>query len=352
MSPAPSRFGDPGSRARRRDSALLLQPEVGGQSPPDAVDVVRGVPRPIVLHVEELHYESGTLDLVRLPLARLRTAAVPEINLFDAGVLRRLQFGRTHGIRHAVRVGLHQPYQNLALLVGELATGNAYRGPDLGRRIVLGDLGERLVPMRERLLITVQRLDQFLGAIFHFRQRPKPHPGTGLDRGRVSPEQERRRGIDLPAIEREVDRQVMAFEPPPPFARLGGLAEHANEVPVRIPDHRTLLLHVAEDLLETHDRGCLFVALCTRPGLQQRESLLPLLLVQLLEPETFAGRLLLAVLLWRDGPNGPVRALEVKLGLLPKLRRKAGKELVRRFGHLVTRGPLLAGQERDRGEPA
>src|SRR5688572_13369690 len=64
-----------------------LQREIRRQFPPNAVDVVGRVARPIGLHVQELTQERRALDLISVTLPRFRAAAVAEVDLVDARVL-------------------------------------------------------------------------------------------------------------------------------------------------------------------------------------------------------------------------------------------------------------------------
>src|SRR6478735_2440034 len=103
---------------------------------------------------------------------------------------------------------------------------------------------------------------------------------------------------------------MLPLDPTPPFARLGRLAENADEVPVRVAHPRPFLLYGPEDLFQAHDRRRLFVTLRARPRFQECERLFPLLLVQFVKPNALAQRLLVAVLLGGEEPPGPVGVVE------------------------------------------
>src|SRR6266545_1479166 len=96
---------------------------------------------------------------------------------------------------------------------------------------------------------------------------------------------------------------MVPLKAPAPFSGLRRLAEDADEVPVRIADHRPLLLGLLENALQAHDRSGLVVAGLARPGFQKFQRDLLLLVVQLLETQALAGGgARLIVLLRREEP--------------------------------------------------
>src|SRR5689334_6343389 len=101
-------------------------------------------------------------------------------------------------------------------------------------RLALFDLGELLWLPRLLFLLRAERGEEFLRQILSFGQRAmaesRPLAGLTLDKSGIGAEKGRRGSDNLAAIDDEIQRQVMSFDAPAPFAALGGRAENGDEV--------------------------------------------------------------------------------------------------------------------------
>src|SRR5262245_61989694 len=111
----------------------------------------------------------------------------------------------------------------------------------------------------------------------------------------------------------------MPLNAPAPGPRFRRFAEDADEVPAGAADHRTFLLQLGEDALQTHDRHGLIVTLLASAGLEQFQRGLLLIFGKLLERDALAGVLPLLVLLRGEEPAQALRIVEAEGGALFQL---------------------------------
>src|SRR5207253_11108420 len=95
-------------------------PDVSLDSPPGAMDMVRGVLGAVGLNIKELNGKCRSVYPVGSALARLQATGEREVNGVEAGVLGELPFHGGNVRRHAVGVTGHELEKRAFLLFGHL----------------------------------------------------------------------------------------------------------------------------------------------------------------------------------------------------------------------------------------
>ena len=135
---------------------------------------------------------------------------------------------------------------------------------DFGGRL-LGDDGGLL-------LIVVERLQEAERLVLDIAEGAQTFALTLANLAGIGAEKGGRRRDDLAAVDGEVERQVMSFDPPSPAAVVGRRAEDRQEIAFRIAERPAPLFHLFEDLLEAHDRCRLEEAVGADAGAEQAEG--------------------------------------------------------------------------------
>src|SRR6266850_6112467 len=104
------------------------------------------------------------------------------------------------------------------LRFGQLRRRQSDRLAQLRRNRRLAGFAEMLGLMRDLLLLVAERIEQLAGVVFRGGESAMPLLRSALQFGGVGAEKRGRRGDNLIAVHGEVERQVMAFDAPAPFA--------------------------------------------------------------------------------------------------------------------------------------
>lgn len=243
--------------------------EVAFEFADGGVDVV-----PVTLEVVELDQEGGALDAVIGLFGPIEAAGPGEGELVragvaDAGVEIRRELGAP-----AAEVSFHEGDEDFTLGGSHVGGGEARGRERLDAGFVSGDdLLERGVgENRDLALPFVEGVDELQAEIFFGGEDALAFAGAGADFGGVGADEGRGEEDVLAVDDREVEREVVAFEAPAPGFVGGGFAEESDEVVGGIAATGVVLLELLEEELELHDGLGFGHAGVAEAGPEEREA--------------------------------------------------------------------------------